>query len=30
VLDGDGGTFAEVGKARLAPEDVGCQPVGSC
>jgi DNA modification methylase len=30
VLDGDGVTFAEVGKARLAPEDVGCQPVGSC
>jgi DNA modification methylase len=30
LLDGDGGTFAEVGKARLVPEEVGCQPVGSC
>jgi DNA modification methylase len=30
VLDGAGGTFAEVGKVRLVREEVGCQPVGSC
>jgi DNA modification methylase len=30
LLDGDGRTFEEVGKARLAPDGVGCQPVVSC
>ena len=28
-LDGDGGTFEEVGKARLDPDAVGCQPVAA-
>jgi DNA modification methylase len=30
VLDGDGRTFEEVAKARLAPDGVNCQPVSSC
>ena len=30
LLDGDGRTFAEVAKARLAPDGVDCQPVSSC
>jgi DNA modification methylase len=30
LLDGDGGTFEEVAKGRLAPDGVDCQPVSSC